>query len=60
MHPKLKLKIYEAIEKVIDDACEADLWEGYLHPEITNHMTEAAALVFDSSMEGQRYAKQEA
>jgi hypothetical protein len=59
MHPKLKLKIYEAMERVIEDNCDDGLWDGYVHPDLTTQMTEAAALVFDSSMEGQRYAKQE-
>lgn len=61
MHPKLKLKIYEAIEGAINTACEEEdaQWEGFIDPDLTNRMMKAAALVFDSCMEGQRYAKQE-
>jgi len=62
VHPKLKLKIFEAIDKTMNDICEEEgcLWEGYRHPELVTQMTEATALVFDSCMEGQRYARQEA
>jgi hypothetical protein len=60
MHLKLKLAIHNAIEKAIEDNCEDDLWSGLLHDSIYQQMTEAAALVFDSSMEGQEKAEQEA
>lgn len=57
MHPKLQLKIYEAIEKVIEDNSE-DI-SGLVEPNLVKKMTAAAELVFDTSMEAQEFAENE-
>lgn len=59
MNRKLKLEIQEAINKVIEDNSEETLWPGFLHDNLIEQMTDAAELVFDSSIDGQRYAKEQ-
>lgn len=56
MNTKLKLAIEQAIDKTIQNLCEDDLWDGYIHHELAQQMTNAAEAVFDSSMSGQKFA----
>lgn len=59
MNTALKLKIEEAIQGVIDDTCEDSLWDGYIDPALVTRMTDAAALVFDTAMIAQEFAKEQ-
>lgn len=60
MHPKLKLKIYEALERVIEDNGEDEfLWCHLIHPELVTQMTNAAETVFDSAALSQEYYERE-
>lgn len=55
MHPKLRLLIYNAIEKAINDSAEEQLWPHWVHDDLVCQMTDAAETVFDSSQHGQEY-----
>lgn len=57
MHPNLKSKLYDAIDKTMEAEVENNLWDGYIHTELWVQMMEAAALVFDSAMMAQEFAK---
>lgn len=59
MNIQLKAKLQVAIDKVINDNCEEEFWDGYIHDELYTQMTNAAELVFDASMMGQKYAKEQ-
>ena len=59
MDTRLKAKMETAIEKVINDNCEDDYWQHYIHPELYRQMTEAAELVFDSAQNAQAYKEHE-
>lgn len=61
MNLKLKSKIYDAIEGAIQSEAklDRDAWQGWLHPRLTEQMTNAAESVFDSCMEGQKFAKEQ-
>lgn len=60
MNIQLKAKLQLAIYKVINDNCDTvDYWDGYIHDEIYDQMTNAAEAVFDASMMGQKYAKEQ-
>ena len=56
MNTKLKSLIEEAIDKTINDNCEVNLWDGYIHPELVQQMTNAAEQVFDATMKAQEFA----
>lgn len=59
MHYKLKAIIQEALNTIIDEAAEENYWEDYyIHPELINQMTEAACLVFDSAINGQKFDRE--
>ena len=60
MNTKLKSKIEEAIEKTINDNCEDDFWDGYIHPELVQQMTNAAEQVFDATMKSQEFVEKQA
>ena len=57
MTTKLKLRIENAIDKVLEDASEnsEDLWEWYPHSTIAKQMANAAECVFDSCQDGQKF-----
>jgi len=57
MNTQLFAKLEAAIEEVILDNCECDYWRGYIYPQLSNDMAKAAALVFDASMEGQKFVR---
>lgn len=59
MNAKLFYLLNKAIQDVIYQNCEDDLWDGYIHPTLAKEMATAAAQVFDASMAGQAYAKTE-
>lgn len=59
MHLKLKHILYEAIHKAIESSSKDDLWYGYTHDNLYMQMTDAAALVFDSSIDGQKHYQRE-
>ncbi|MEK6879245.1 MAG: hypothetical protein AABY22_06525 [Nanoarchaeota archaeon] len=59
MHYKLKGLIEESLEKIINDNCEDDFWNGVIHPEIYNQMTNAVESVFDSAMKSQDFVRNE-
>lgn len=59
MNTKLKAQIESAIEEALDKNSEAELWDGYIDDGLVKRMTEAAELVFDSSMAAQKFALQE-
>lgn len=57
MNTELKAKIEKAIDKTINDNCEDNLWDGYIHPELVQQMANAAEQVFDATMKAQEFAK---
>jgi hypothetical protein len=57
MNTKLKSIIEKAINKVIENTCEDPLWEGIIHPELVEQMTNACEQVFDSAMKAQEYCE---
>jgi len=59
MNTRLKAKVEEAIDKVIQDASEDDCWSGWIHDELVAQMTNAAEQVFDSAMKAQEYAEEQ-
>ena len=59
MNTKLKLAVEEAIDKAIQDNAENNMWDGYIHPDLSKQMANAAEQVFDASMTGQEFAKSE-
>jgi hypothetical protein len=59
MNTKLKLAIEEAIDGALNKHSEGNLWDGYIHTELTQQMANAAEQVFDASMSGQAFAKGE-
>lgn len=59
MHLDLKLKIYRAIEGVINKQAEKEsLWEWMIHPDLVGQMTDAAELVFDSAQQAVKYSEE--
>jgi hypothetical protein len=61
MNLQLKAKIEAAIEKVINDTCEADYppWDHYIHGELYRQMTDAAELVFDVAQAAQKFMQEQ-
>ena len=59
MNTKLKLAIEQAIDNVLDKNAEENLWDGYIHPELSKQMATAAEQVFDATMQGQEFAQNE-
>ena len=61
MNTRLKADIEEAIQETLNTHCDDDdiPWSHYLHPALVYQMTEAAALVFDSSQDAQDYFEKE-
>ena len=59
MDTRLKAKLETAIERVINDNCEDDYWQYYIHPGLYRQMTDAAALIFDSAQDAQDYSTKE-
>lgn len=57
MNTKLKLAFEEATEKVLRKHSEDGLWVGYIPPDLSKQMANAAGLVFDASMTGQEFSK---
>lgn len=55
MNYELKAQIHKAIQNVLDKNAENDMWNQYIDDELVDKMTEAAALVFDASMDGQDF-----
>ena len=55
MKTQLLVYIEDAIDKVLDEHCEEDLWGGLIHPGLTHQMARAAKMVFDAAMEAQEY-----
>jgi hypothetical protein len=63
MQPKLYSKLYEAIEKFLNDNCETDEYQAldfYSPDNMGLHMTNAAATVFDGIVEASKFAEYEA
>lgn len=57
---QLKTKLYDAIDKVIQDTSEdMPLDEHFYHPEISEDMTEAAWLILMATVKNQKYYKEE-
>lgn len=59
MNYKLKAEIHEAIQKVLDKNAENNMWGHFIEDRCIDKMTDAAALVFDSSMDGQAFYQKE-
>lgn len=59
MNTKLKLQIEEAIQGVINNNCEDNLWDGWIDPKLVVRMTDAAVNVFDAAIEVQQFAKEQ-
>jgi hypothetical protein len=57
MNTKLRFLLEEAINNVLQDNCEDNLWDGYLHDELAQQMATAAEQVFDSAMKSQEFLK---
>lgn len=55
MDLKLKLQLKEAIEKVLIDNSDDNLWEHYITFKLVDLMANACETVFDASMDGQDY-----
>ena len=50
----------DAIEKWLNDHCEDDEWPNvFVYSNQSKDMAQAAALVFDASVKGQEFAKNE-
>lgn len=59
MNTKLKLQIEEAIQTVLDNNSEDAAWDGWIDPQLVSRMTDVAALVFDTAMVAQEFAKEQ-
>lgn len=59
MQTEMFLRLERAIGKVIDHYSESPLWDGLIEAELHRKMAQAAALVFDASMDGQAFAEKE-
>jgi len=55
----LKLAIYRAINKTIEDLSEDPTWTERIHPGLVNQMADAAEAVFDAAQDAQLYMKAE-
>lgn len=57
MKKPLKDRIEKAIDDVLEDSSEKleDMWRYFPHNHIAKQMAEAAALVFDSCQDGQKF-----
>jgi len=59
MNTRLKYKLEKAIQKWVDDNCEAGDWPStWTYDDEIVHMADAAALVFDASVLGQLFAQE--
>lgn len=56
MNTKLKGEIEQAIDVLIQNNCEDNLWDGYIHPELAQQMATAAEQVFDATMKAQEFS----
>lgn len=60
MSTRLLAELEADIWKWINNNCEADDWpETQVYGELSEDMAKAAMLVFQASMRGQRYAKEQ-
>jgi len=59
MNSQMLADLEKAIDKVIEAYAEEGYWDGYIHPQLSRQMTNAAAMVFDATMDGQEYAERE-
>jgi len=60
MNTRLKFELESAINKWMDDNCEAGDWpSGFVYESEIVDMANAAALVFDASNKGQSFAIEE-
>ncbi len=62
MNLRMKSYLRDVIQKWADEACNSDAWEQsgiYFGENTVDHMTDAAASVFDGICEAQRYERQQ-
>lgn len=57
MNTKLKSEIEKAIDDVIENNAEENMWDGWIHDELARQMADAAEAVFDSAMVAQKFAE---
>ncbi len=56
MESHLFVSLEDAINKWMNDHCEDNEWpDAYIYDNQTKDMAQAAALVFDSNVKGQKY-----
>lgn len=61
MNPKLQAKLFEAIDKFVEDNCTSEEWEwlDFLAvPFLADVMTAAAATVFDMNVSASKLAEE--
>lgn len=58
MNTKMKAALEQAIDDVIQNHAEEDMWDGYIHNELHIQMANAAEQVFDAAQTVQVFAKQ--
>lgn len=57
MNARLLSRLEHYIDKFMTENCEAGDWaDAYIHPHLKAQMAVAASLVYDSSIDGQKYA----
>jgi len=60
MKTELKLKLEKAINEFLEEACEHELRpDGYIYPELVEHMTTAAEIVFDAGFTSSQFTLKE-
>lgn len=60
MKASLKAKLEAAIDAFLEDTAEHDdRPDGYVHPDITQHMANAAEAVFDATFAASQYTESE-
>ena len=59
MNTKFKATLEEAISKSLNDHCEDEYWDYFIHPTLVRQMTDAAEVVFDAAQAAQEYYQRE-
>lgn len=60
MKTALHAKLQQAIQETLDEAAENEnLWidDAYVHPELAEHMTNAAASVWDATVASSKFTE---
>jgi hypothetical protein len=63
MHPKLYLKLFETMEKFIEQNCASDEWKNadfYSPASLALRMSQAAENIFDATVEASKFGEDNA